>query len=295
MTDVATPLQPDILAVSDQQWSVRELAHFTGNRETHFQAVFKQSVLDQIHIHGQSSADIEVCGVVVGNVHQDAQGPYLLIQNCIRGSGAASRATNVTFTAETWQHIQETMDRDYPDQKILGWYHTHPGFGIFLSDMDLFICDNFFNLPFQIAFVYDPQSGEDGNFIWRNGKPTREPILIENDVTPEAAKIPLISKSEAMEQPAGEERPGRVPVILRDPLSDQINELRYRVHKLERRQQLYVASLAFLTAFVAFWAVGMNPAAPANSASNRAPFKPTTGPTPLTLRPADQGRQDMTP
>ena len=91
------------------------------------------------------------------------------MEHAIAGTnGAASRSTNVTFTAETWQHIHDTMDRDHPDEKILGWYHTHPGFGIFLSDMDIFICDNFFNLPWQVAFVYDPQSGEEGNFIWRS-------------------------------------------------------------------------------------------------------------------------------
>jgi proteasome lid subunit RPN8/RPN11 len=291
MTDTATPTQPDIEAVGTQEWPARELVHFAGIRQSHFQVVFKQSVLDQIHLHGQSSTDIEVCGVVVGSVHQDGHGPYLFIEHCIPGSGASSRSTNVTFTADTWQHIQETMDRDYPDKKILGWYHTHPGFGIFLSDMDLFICDNFFNLPFQIAFVYDPQSGEEGNFIWRNGRPTREPILIENDVTPAAANVPLITKQEAMSQ---ELPPGRVPVILRDPLIDQVNQLRYRVHKLERRQQLLMAGLAFLTAFVALWAVTSN-SPPATPPARPTAFKPTTGPTIATSRPADGQKDDVTP
>ena len=37
--------------------------------------------------------------------------------------------------------------------------------------MDLFIHDNFFNFPWQIAFVYDPLGGDEGSFVWRAGKP----------------------------------------------------------------------------------------------------------------------------
>ena len=48
------------------------------------------------------------------------------------------------------------MDAEHSEERIVGWYHTHPGFGIFLSGMDLFIQDHFFNLPWQVAFVYDP-------------------------------------------------------------------------------------------------------------------------------------------
>ena len=42
--------------------------------------------------------------------------------------------------------------------------------GIFLSPMDVFIQEHFFNLPFQTAFVVDPCSANEGLFQWRNGK-----------------------------------------------------------------------------------------------------------------------------
>src|SRR3712207_9565583 len=49
------------------------------------------------------------------------------IEANIRGNFASGRAAQVTFTAKTWQHIQDVLDKDYPDMRILGWYHTHPG------------------------------------------------------------------------------------------------------------------------------------------------------------------------
>ena len=72
----------------------------------------------------------------------------------------------MTFTHETWAHIYRVKDRDHPDSRIVGWYHSHPGFGVFLSSDDLFIHENFFSAPHQIAWVYDPHSDEQGCFVW---------------------------------------------------------------------------------------------------------------------------------
>ena len=78
----------------------------------------------------------------------------------------------ITFTHEAWNHINQVRDENFPEDTLVGWYHTHPGFGIFLSEMDSFIQENFFNQPFQIAVVIDTKSEEEGCFIWEYGRPT---------------------------------------------------------------------------------------------------------------------------
>jgi formylglycine-generating enzyme required for sulfatase activity/proteasome lid subunit RPN8/RPN11 len=143
--------------------------------------VFRRSVLEAIHKHGEELPDLEVCGVLVGNVLHDDASPFLYVQACIRGEHADSRAAQVTFKAETWIHIHEQMEQ-YPEQRIVGWYHTHPDFGIFLSPADLYIHENFFNLAWQIAYVLDPVRSKDGMFLWRAGKTSNEAFLIEEDV-----------------------------------------------------------------------------------------------------------------
>jgi proteasome lid subunit RPN8/RPN11 len=170
---------PDITLVAAEDWPRRPLQHISGKRHRHFQAVIHRRVLDEIHAHGRSSTDCEVCGVLIGNVHCDDKGPYLHIHGSIRGNKAQQQATQVTFTSDTWDHIHDVMERQYPKARMVGWYHTHPGFGVFLSGMDLFIQDNFFNLPWQVAFVYDPTGGDEGMFVWRKGKSERDAFLIE--------------------------------------------------------------------------------------------------------------------
>jgi proteasome lid subunit RPN8/RPN11 len=119
--------------------------------------------------HACENTHIELCGVMLGNLLRDEYGPFLRIIAAVRGEHAANQAAQVTFTQETWTHIHHEMDTRYPGLKMVGWYHTHPGFGIFLSNMDLFIHENFFNLPENVAFVIDPQSSEEGFFCWKLG------------------------------------------------------------------------------------------------------------------------------
>ncbi len=190
--DVATADRSalDVGRIEPDGQPVRQLTHLTGPREPGFAVVIQRSVLNSIHAHGKSDTSVEICGVIVGNLHHDRISPYILISAHIPGDKAASKQTQVTFTADTWNAIQVQMEKNYSGLKVVGWYHTHPGFGVFLSGMDLFIQDNFFNLPWQVAWVYDPIAGADGAFIWKSGKSERTEFLIEEDValTPSPAE-----------------------------------------------------------------------------------------------------------
>jgi proteasome lid subunit RPN8/RPN11 len=167
----------------------RELVKLSGGRTAEFQMVFRQSALNRIHAHGDSSPRAEVCGVLVGDVYHDDTGPFMLVEHVIEGQSAAGSAGQVTFTADTWQHIQVLMDKQYPDLRIVGWYHTHPGHGVFLSEMDVFVHESFFGMPWQAALVYDPRSGEEGIFGVSQGRPQRVECLVEAD-EPVAAAPP---------------------------------------------------------------------------------------------------------
>jgi len=126
-------------------------------------AVFVEGeVLRQIRQHARSNSKTEICGVLIGTEDKNS----LAIEACIAGANATQAGTHVTFTQDTWAHIYQTKDAKYPDHRIVGWYHSHPGFGVFLSDHDTFIHKNFFSSPLQVAWVCDPHSDEEGCFGW---------------------------------------------------------------------------------------------------------------------------------
>jgi proteasome lid subunit RPN8/RPN11 len=124
--------------------------------------VVDSEVVRQIRQHARSSGKTEVCGVLIG---QDRD-HRIEVSACIAGQNADEAGAHVTFTQDTWEHIYAVKDKKYPNERIVGWYHSHPGFGIFLSDHDTFIHKNFFSSPGQVAWVFDPQSDEEGCFGW---------------------------------------------------------------------------------------------------------------------------------
>lgn len=128
--------------------------------------LMEAEIARKIRQHARSSMKAEVCGVLLGKAEEDRT----LVEACVAGVNAAQGGAHVTFTQDTWEHIYKIKDQQYPDMKIVGWYHSHPGFGVFLSEHDLFIQENFFSSPTQIAWVYDPHTDEEGCFGWVGGK-----------------------------------------------------------------------------------------------------------------------------
>lgn len=122
--------------------------------------VLSGPILEQIEEHVFSETDREVGGVLVGTL-VDGE---LSVRAAIPALRATESAMNVTFTHEVWADVLDAVERDHPDSRIVGWYHSHPGFGLFLSEYDKFIQANFFGEPGMAALVMDPLAGDYGWF-----------------------------------------------------------------------------------------------------------------------------------
>ncbi len=120
-------------------------------------------VRDEIHRHVFANPDREVGGVLVGR-RIDARA--VQVRGMIPALEAVGERAAVTFTHDAWELVHRELDHKFPDQQIVGWYHSHPGFGIFLSRDDLFIHESFFSEPWQFAYVIDPIGLEEGEFAW---------------------------------------------------------------------------------------------------------------------------------
>jgi len=115
--------------------------------------------------HCASNSDREVGGVLLGR----AAGEGLTVEAALAATGAVEGRARLTFTHETWNALFAQIDADHPDLALVGWYHSHPDFGVFLSPHDLFIQTSFFGAQHQVAYVIDPVRGEQGVFGWRDG------------------------------------------------------------------------------------------------------------------------------
>lgn len=130
-----------------------------GAREL-LRLAFDRAAYAEVVSHTQGSLEAEVCGVLVGDVCEDEEGVFVHVRASIRGGATDHGSTHVTFTHETWNEIHSVLQRDYPRLQIVGWYHSHPGFGVEFSEMDKFIQENFFPAPCQFALLTDPLGGK---------------------------------------------------------------------------------------------------------------------------------------
>lgn len=136
--------------------------------------VIDEPALRAAHAHALSSPNREVAGVLVGpRPEKQPDGRYHVhVTDTIIAKYTVMQGASVTYTPESWRYMNDQLAERYPDESavIVGWYHTHPGFGIFLSGMDQFIHKNFFTQLWHVALVLDPQARTSGFFCWDRHK-----------------------------------------------------------------------------------------------------------------------------
>ena len=129
-----------------------------------------QSVYKEIHEFTKDKLTVESGGMLMGYTVQANGKTNIIIDGFIEGKHSEGTPTTLKFTHETWDYVHKEADEHFPNDKIIGWIHTHPNFGIFLSNYDKFIHQNFFNDENQIAYVVDPIQHIEGFFFWINGQ-----------------------------------------------------------------------------------------------------------------------------
>jgi proteasome lid subunit RPN8/RPN11 len=138
-------------------------------------------VLQSLRDFASSDLSYELGGVLVGRVGKASRRMFVQIQHFIPATKGISRRASFEFTNEAQQEIHEVMESRFKDLRIVGWFHTHPGYGVFLSSADQFIDQHYFKEKYHIAIVIDPTKEEVdvGAFVWNLEKERVRVPLIE--------------------------------------------------------------------------------------------------------------------
>lgn len=127
-----------------------------------------EQVMRSIEEHVCGEIDKEVGGVLLGGYYHGSKGTYIEVTDFIEAKSAIGTDVSLTFTHDTWTYVNEEQSRRGGNAKIVGWYHSHPGLGVFMSKEDEFIHSSYFTEPWQIALVVDPVCHNWGCFRWNN-------------------------------------------------------------------------------------------------------------------------------
>jgi proteasome lid subunit RPN8/RPN11 len=125
-------------------------------------------------VHAQQHPGLEVIGFLLGNINQDT----VTVNETVSGEFVA-KPTETTFRQKAMARIfQDLVDGKYKDKgKVVGWYHSHPGFGLFLSQTDVNTTVQLQQFdPRVAAIVVEPTTEEIGAFTVADGGVVGVPI-----------------------------------------------------------------------------------------------------------------------
>ena len=117
--------------------------------------------------HAGSELDNEVGGWMAGKHCQDSISgeSFIVIDTILLAQYTNQGPAHLTFTGDSQVEMLNTLETSYPNKVLVGWYHTHPRMGVFLSQWDIWLHQNFFPEPWQVALVIEPFSSIGGVFI----------------------------------------------------------------------------------------------------------------------------------
>jgi proteasome lid subunit RPN8/RPN11 len=126
-----------------------------------------QPAYSRICLHAMSDLDNEVGGALTGRWCQDAitASQFIVVDAALPARHTRYGSAFLTFTTNSLLAFQQEIETGHPGKQIVGWYHTHPGMGVFLSGYDTWLHEHFFPEAYQIALVIEPRSGQAGFFI----------------------------------------------------------------------------------------------------------------------------------
>ncbi len=105
----------------------------------------------------QFSREVEEGGFLIGQVYEDRDtaGTYLLeVTNAIEAEHTGASLLHFTYTGDSFSSFKQTLRNEYPQERMLGWYHTHlfpASDAMGLSSIDLRLHYTTFRQPWQLA------------------------------------------------------------------------------------------------------------------------------------------------
>jgi COP9 signalosome complex subunit 5 len=150
-------IEGDQLFKHDQQRYNAILSTRPWTKDVHYFKKVKISAIALLKMvmHARSGGQIEVMGLLLGKIHEDTM--IVMDSFALPVEGTETR---VNASAEGYEYMVEYLNmvkRVGRIENALGWYHSHPGYGCWLSGID--VATQMLNQQYQepwLAIVVDP-------------------------------------------------------------------------------------------------------------------------------------------
>jgi len=140
-----------------------------------FDAVVPRSLVEQAEAFTAPRGHLEMGGLLIGHVDDEGRNVCAVgfFPEQIEATAGYCEFDGswLAMSAAAIDHANSAVDgdsEDTPKLRVIGWIHTHPGLGIFLSGIDVRTYEDNLNMTKDgrfVAVVVDPLEGNDGVFL----------------------------------------------------------------------------------------------------------------------------------
>ncbi|MDP3910973.1 MAG: hypothetical protein Q8Q14_11340, partial [Gemmatimonadales bacterium] len=152
---------------------------------------FQQEAVVALHEHLKGSPQQAIFGFLIGNLFRDPESGVLfpIIDKTLRLNQAIYGDKTEVVVERLWARMQQQLER--AAGLLLGWYHSHPGQGGFLTAHDVTTHEKFFTDPWQVAILVAAEAGGvTGRFFRSSQNPDwhKTPLPFYELLPPESIK-----------------------------------------------------------------------------------------------------------
>ena len=117
-----------------------------------------EHALKTIWKHAKEGMPQGVGGILLGGLYRDPDKNenYVEIHNAFPSASSFNEEMSLRVVNRVIADMEQVSIKTYPNQIVIGWYHTHPGNGIFFSENDELIHETFYRETANVALILDP-------------------------------------------------------------------------------------------------------------------------------------------
>lgn len=125
-----------------------------------------------------AARQVEQGGLLVGEPFargaDDAVIALVHVRAAVPGEEATGDAISLRMEAAVWSAANAILR---PGERVIGWFHSHPGIGAFFSETDRRTQAAFFAQAYSVGWVIDPLRGEEAWFVGPRSAPLPAPAV----------------------------------------------------------------------------------------------------------------------
>lgn len=112
--------------------------------------------------------------ILLGEHHWSQGTTYLFIKSALQLNEMEVSPEHLDLSDKVWGQVYETSSKYFPEQEILGWFLSIPGFTMQLNEMIVKTHLDYFAGNEKVLFVAEPGEWEEAFYIYENGQMNRQ-------------------------------------------------------------------------------------------------------------------------